>query len=80
MTWNVGDIVETRPEDAWVYEGTEKENLMGRKRRGTVIEVPWAARETGAGTLLVRWESLTAVPLKRSDWWTHTDFLRKAEM
>jgi hypothetical protein len=79
MTWNVGDRVETKPELAWVYDGTEKQGLMSKRRRGTVVEVPWAARKTGAGTLLVRWESLTQVPLKRTDWWTHTNFLRKLE-
>ena len=73
--WKVGDKVQTNLEHAWVYEGTEREGLMGRIRTGMVINVPDATYRQGAGTLLVRWESLTAQPLKRSDWWTHSDLI-----
>ena len=73
--WKVGDKVKTNLEHAWVYEGTEREGLMGRNRTGIVVEVPDATTRQGEGTLLVRWESLTDVPLKRSDWWTHSDLI-----
>jgi hypothetical protein len=79
QVWKPGDRVQTNLEHAWVYEGTERENLMGRLRFGTAIEVPDATRRAGHGTLLIRWESLTQVPLKRSDWWTHSDLIVKAD-
>ena len=76
--WNAGDRVKTNLEHAWVYEGTEREGLMGRSRYGVVIFVPDATRRAGAGTLLIRWESLTAQPLRRSDWWTHSGLIERA--
>ena len=75
--WKPGDRVATNLQHAWVYEGTECENLMGRERFGTVLEVPDATRRAGYGTLLIRWESLTRIPLKRSDWWTHSDLIAR---
>ena len=74
--WKVGDVVETNLDHAWVYAGTEREGLMSRKRRGVVIEVPLATKTQGKGTVLVKWESLTAQPLARADWWTHTDLIK----
>jgi hypothetical protein len=78
-TWRIGDRVSTNPDLAWVYEGTEKANLMGRYRLGTVIKVPDGTARTGVGTLLVCWESLTEQPLKRCDWWTHSNLILRAE-
>lgn len=77
--WKIGDLVQTNLEHAWVYEGTEREGLMGAIRAGTVIGVPDATIRQGFGTLLVRWESLTKTPLKRSDWWTHSDLIVRIE-
>lgn len=78
IQWKIGDRVRTNLKTAWVWEGTECEGLMGKHRFGTVIEIPWEVEHTGAGTLLVRWESLTKIPLKRSDWWTHTKLILRA--
>lgn len=77
--WKIGDRVRTNLDHAWVYEGTEREGLMGRDRRGVVLDVPDATVRQGDGTLLVRWESLTQTPLKRTDWWTHSDLIVRVE-
>jgi hypothetical protein len=75
--WAIGDRVATNLEHAWVYEGTEREGLMGKPRRGVVIDLTEHTKREGEGLLLVRWESLTAVPLKRSDWWTHSNLITR---
>lgn len=77
-TWKVGDRVHTNLEHGWVYAGTERQGIMDKFRFGTVIEVPDATVRQGEGTLLVRWESLTKIPLSRSDWWTHSDLIVRA--
>jgi hypothetical protein len=73
--FNIGDTVFTNLEHAWIYEGTEREGLMSKRRRGVVVDMTEHCKREGSGLLLVRWESLTAVPLKRSDWWTHSDVI-----
>ena len=60
---------------AWVYEGTEREGLMGRHREGVIIEVTDHAKRHGEGLVLVRWNSLTSQPLKRPDWLTHSSLI-----
>lgn len=76
--WQVGDKVETNLEHAWVYAGTEREYLMGRRRTGRVVEVPLSVKTSGEGTLLIKWDSLTPTPLKRSEWWTHSSLITRS--
>lgn len=71
----VGDIVWTNLEHAWLWEGTEHQHLMGKKRRGRIVEVPWAANAAWSGTVLVQWESLTDVPLRDGKCWVHSGLL-----
>ena len=77
--WSVGDKVTTNLEHAWIYVGTERECLMGKLRAGTVVRVPECTNRDGSGTLLIEWESLTPVPLKKPTWWTHSDMIERAE-
>jgi len=78
QVWTVGDRVKTNLDHAWVYAGTERESLMSLERNGTVVQVPLETQAQGYGTVLVRWESLTSKPLKRSEFWTHTDLIVRA--
>lgn len=73
--FSIGDTVFTNLDHAWIYEGTEREGLMGKKRRGSVVDTTDHYNREGSGLLLIRWESLTKIPLKRADWWTHSDVI-----
>ena len=70
MTWNVGDRVKNDPANAWLYCGSNWGRKMAKQRSGTVVEVSMYAAETGAGTLLVRWDSLTGGDNSDAGLWT----------
>ncbi len=76
--WNIGDKVRPDLDSAWVYGGTEHEDIMNKDRPGTVVFVPDATVRHGGGTLLVEWESLTETPLKQPIRWTHSDLIVRA--
>ena len=78
--WNVGDRVRNKPELAHLYDGTHWAEKLSRPRLGTVTEVPLYARETGEGTLLVHWDSLTGDNTDKALWerWMHSTNIERA--
>lgn len=76
----VGDRVATNLDHAWLWRGTEAEGLMGKARSGTVVELPWAYRHHGIGTIRVRWDSLTGSDNSGDNWlrWVHSNLINVA--
>ena len=77
--WQVGERVASRPEFAHLYEGTSWAQKLALPRMGTIIEVPWATRNVGEGTVLVDWDSLTGEKGEPKNWqrWMWTGFIGK---
>ena len=77
MTWVPGQRVRFRAERASLYDDSAWGEKLRKARGGTIIEVPWAAANTGEGTVLVEWDTLTPPKANPADWrrWHHTDGL-----
>lgn len=73
----VGDVVQTNLEHAWLWRGTEHEHLMDKPRTGRVINLPWTYQNERAGTIQVRWDSLTGSDNRGPNWltWVHSDLI-----
>lgn len=76
-----GERVRFRTEVAHIYDDSEWGEKLSKPRLGTIIEVPWAAANTGEGTVLVEWDSLTGPKADPVKWqhWHHTDNLYRDE-
>ena len=78
--WHVGMRVKSKPGIGDLYTDSPWGDKLAEPREGVVEEVPWFAWETGAGTLYVRFDSLTGDNSSDEHWckWIHSDHLEAA--
>ena len=63
-----GMTVRTKPEHAWVFGDSPWQEKLAMEREGVIVHAPMCARETGVGTIQVRWQSLTSQAGDPDNW------------